>query len=148
MMTLARLRTLLSAYGADPVRWPEDERDAARALIAESADARAAYRQARDFDALLDKAPLQATPNVEATVLASRIAGSAVPRRIASATGLNALAARWSFGWPNFAALAAAGIAGFVVGWMDLGPGPSLAAEFDADIPALIAPIIDFEDLS
>lgn len=40
MMTLDRLRQIIAAYGANPRRWPDDERDAAEALVASSPAAR------------------------------------------------------------------------------------------------------------
>jgi hypothetical protein len=51
-MTPERFRALLDAYGADPRRWPEAERDAARAFAATDA---AALRVGRDAAAMLDR---------------------------------------------------------------------------------------------
>ena len=50
-MTLDRLRQILAAYGGDPDRWPDDERDAAEALIAASPAAREALAQEQTLDA-------------------------------------------------------------------------------------------------
>lgn len=49
-MNLKRLAELLDAYGADPARWPADERAAALALLAADARARAMQAQARALD--------------------------------------------------------------------------------------------------
>jgi len=56
-MTLERLRVLLDAYGASAVRWPEDERLPALALLARSAEAEALRRAAARLDAALDLVP-------------------------------------------------------------------------------------------
>lgn len=56
-MTLDRLQQLAAAYGADPRRWPESERDAAAALIAGSSAAREVLTQAGELDAVLAVVP-------------------------------------------------------------------------------------------
>lgn len=53
----ARLRAILEAYGGDPLRWPEAERDAMVALLAQSDEARRLHRQALSLDAALDALP-------------------------------------------------------------------------------------------
>ena len=64
MMTLDRFRTLADAWGADLARWPQPDRDAARALLAsaDAAAARAILHQAATLDAALahELAPLPA----------------------------------------------------------------------------------------
>ncbi len=55
MITLARLAELLEAYGADPARWPAEEREAALALLALSPEARRRRDEAARLDALLDR---------------------------------------------------------------------------------------------
>jgi hypothetical protein len=54
-MTPERFRRLTEAYGASPERWPDAERDAARALLA-SGDpgVLAAFADAQALDSLLD----------------------------------------------------------------------------------------------
>jgi len=79
-MTLDRLQQLLDAYGADPMRWPEEERAAALAMLARSAEARAALADAERLDAILDLAE-SAEPSSD---LAARIVAAAPavkPRR-------------------------------------------------------------------
>jgi hypothetical protein len=56
-MTLQRLQQLLDAYGADPDRWPWQERFAALLLLGQLAEARAQQEEAARLDALLDLAP-------------------------------------------------------------------------------------------
>jgi len=56
-MTRDRLKKILEAYGADPARWPADERIAAQALLETSADARDARDAAARLDATLGHMP-------------------------------------------------------------------------------------------
>lgn len=110
-MKRARLIDILDAYGADPARWPDVEREAAQALLARSAEAARAVAEARRLDALLDRAP-PITLDLDATALAA--AASAAPQRRRRGNR----SAGWSgFGWPRFAGLAACALAGFIVGW-------------------------------
>lgn len=71
-MSLQRFAQILDAYGARPERWPENEREEARALLQRSPGARAEHEAARRLDAALDTAPLL-TPSseLEARVLAA-----------------------------------------------------------------------------
>jgi hypothetical protein len=68
-MDRERFEQLLEAYGADPRRWPADERAAAEAFAAQNADAANALREARALDAALDQG--RAVPDT--TGLAARI---------------------------------------------------------------------------
>jgi hypothetical protein len=62
-----RLRQLLDAYGGNPDRWPQEEREAALALLETSPEARAARDRAADLDAILDRAPAEEAPSDLAT---------------------------------------------------------------------------------
>ena len=54
-LTSERFQAILEAYGAEPRRWPEGEREAAMAFMAEHADVAAAWLEAaRETDTLLD----------------------------------------------------------------------------------------------
>ncbi len=148
MTDLVRLRTLFEAYGADPKRWPAEEREAATALVAGSAEARAYAREAQILDSLLDRAPLRPDTQVDAAALAARISRTprlavstlpVTPRRREAPTAWN-----FAFGWPNFAALAAAGLIGFFVGWTDLGTSTSYAGR--NDVLDLMTPIVAADD--
>lgn len=55
-MSMARLRAILDAYGAEPRRWPAAERAGAEALIAASAEARALRDEAAALDDVLASA--------------------------------------------------------------------------------------------
>jgi hypothetical protein len=117
---LARARVVLSAYGADPSRWPAAERDALRALL----DATPGLAEDRHEEAALDRlistlpAPA-ASPALAARILAAaenhpRLRGWATSARDAA----NWLAALWPFGppWQPASAMAAAALLGLVVG--------------------------------
>jgi hypothetical protein len=121
MIAIDRLRSLIDAYGAEPARWPADERAAALLLLANSVEARAYVHEAEALDAMLNRAPLRPTVTVDPAVLAARI--TRTPRQHPAARVV--WFARPSFGWPNFAALAAAAVVGFVVGWTDLSTNPT-----------------------
>jgi hypothetical protein len=66
-MDKARFDAILAAYGADPRRWPADERAQAEAF---AAHAGAAVGEARALDAALDLAP---GPAPASDLLAARI---------------------------------------------------------------------------
>lgn len=79
---LERLRAIFDAYGGDPLRWPEDERDAALALLARSGDARRLHEDALRLDAALDLLPAAApSPGLEDRIVAAARGDGAVPRR-------------------------------------------------------------------
>ena len=59
-MDRERLRTIIEAYGAEPARWPADERGAAEALLARTPDLRELQRAELALDAALDSVPAQA----------------------------------------------------------------------------------------
>lgn len=110
-MKLERFAAIIAAYGGAKARWPESERDAAAALLAASPDARAALAEAQRLDRLLDRAPKPTLDLVPDMIAARAVAASqaAAGRRIA----------RRGFWWfvPGASGLAAAAIAGFLVGW-------------------------------
>ena len=56
-MTIDRFRHLAAAYGADFMRWPEQERNAAEDLLLRHAEARAILKQEAALDALLAMHP-------------------------------------------------------------------------------------------
>jgi hypothetical protein len=139
MMTFERLTSLIDAYGAEPERWPADERAAGLLLLANSAEARAYAHEAAALDALLDRVPLRPTVTVDPAALAARIVRA--PAR--PAPKQPSFAVRWGFGfgWANIAALAAAGIVGFMVGWTDLtAVTTATTATANRDIVDMIAP--------
>jgi len=109
-MTIERLRTILSAYGANPARWPASERAKAEALIARSAEARDALVEARALDATLDRA-ITPVPYIDPVALAA--AASASPQEKRKGGAARRL---WWLEWSPLAGLVAAGIVGLVIG--------------------------------
>ncbi|MBX3482474.1 hypothetical protein [Phenylobacterium sp.] len=126
-MTPDRFETLAEAWGGDVARWPDAEREAAAALMAEQpAWAAQALARAAELDAALDAC---AAPRVRG-VLAERIAAGAPRPR----------AARW-VGWlvpaGMGAGLAAACAAGVLVGAQASAPAGAAASDTDALVTAV-----------
>ncbi len=140
-MDFSRLQELLDAYGAEPARWPADERATALALIQDSVEARRRFTAARMFDDVLDRHAPVAPPRFDAATLAARIAATPRPSRAPA----RAPGALWSisFAWPNFAGLAAAAIVGFVVGWTDPSNVASPGASPGNDLLAFLSSLED-----
>ena len=125
-MTLDRLDDLLSAYGADETRWPAEKRQAARELIASSADARRLLDETRALDMLLNQAPVE-EPSAE---LMERLMAArprelveVPPRRASGGAGKGGwirgvAAALWPYGSSAFpaGALAASLVLGIALG--------------------------------
>lgn len=123
-MTIDRLRTILSAYGANPKRWPAAERAAAEALLSRSPEARGALEEARALDATLDRATLP-IPRFDPIALAAAISATPQARRQSARRR-----GGW-LGWTPLAGLVAAGVAGLVIGLSGLAPSPSVAASVE-----------------
>jgi hypothetical protein len=130
-----RLHQLLEAYGADPARWPDNERHHAARLHQAGGVAAAA----RALDAQLDlyAAPAASARLRQAILDRTRTLPQARPLSLAGWIGdlmpLRPL-------WPNLAGLAAALVIGFGVGFTDLG------AMADTD-PAVQSTVFGFESL-
>jgi anti-sigma-K factor RskA len=116
-MTLERLRAVIDAYGTSAQRWPETERAAAAALLAESAEARA-LATAAPLDELLDAVPaITPTAAMRAAILA------AAPRgRLRRGEGWRAFIGELG-GWRLAGAVLAASLVLGIVsgGWLSLG---------------------------
>lgn len=125
-MTPERFETLAEAWGGDVARWPDDEREAAAALMAERPDwAQGVLARAGDLDTALAafSAPRGASD------LADRIAATAPRARPGWQIWL---APAWMG-----AGLAAACAAGVIVGAQLSGPAP-MHEEPDAMVAAAI----------
>ena len=128
MTRMTRFQALLEAYGAEPGRWPAQERAEAQALLATSAEAAALREAAARLDALLDLAPAPAPARLSVSALAERVTRQA-QERIAPYRPLT----DWL--WVRAAGLAAAAIIGFVVGATQLtGVGDSTATTTPIDV--------------
>lgn len=104
-MERSRFEAIVGAYGADPARWPQGERDAALDFVrAHPETAGAALRREADLDGLLEEARLDPQPR---SGLEDRLA-RAIPSSPRGAASL-----------PDWAAMAAglALFAGFGAGW-------------------------------
>jgi hypothetical protein len=82
-MSLERLRALLDAYGANPDRWPPEERAAALALLEQSPQAQRWRDASARIDALLDHAP---GFEVSATLIDRILAAAPTPAPSANRT--------------------------------------------------------------
>jgi len=79
-LDLDRFRTIVDAFGADPSRWPETEKEAALFFLANSVEAAAIVDRAAQLDKMLDRVPLlQPSPELERIV-------AAIPERPRSAS--------------------------------------------------------------
>lgn len=108
IMTRDRFDHLASVYGGDLRRWPEAERDAARALLDQDKTARAVFAAADELDAFLDSAP---RPMASAALREQVIASAAgVGLRSRRSTRFDPLA------WLSGAGWAAAACAGVIMG--------------------------------
>lgn len=116
-MTLDRFRRIVAAYGADPVRWPPEERALATAFMAQTAAAHDLLAEARDLDRALD----DLVAEVPEPAMARLAAATAFPPPQATSSRGD----RWrpdlraALGlalWPRAAALASMAVLGIVVG--------------------------------
>jgi len=99
-LSIERLKALVSAYGAEPERFPADERAAALLLLSSSAEARALLERERELDVVLASAD---APELSPTLL-RRL--NEVPVRFPPATSRTSGWARalTAFGWAAAAA--------------------------------------------
>ena len=120
-MTYERFEYLTDAYGGDLRRWPEAEREAARAL--RDADPRAAVllREADGLDALLDAAPRPVASHALREAVIASAAGAGLRARRRGAIG--------PLAWLSGAGWAAAACAGVVF-------GVNLTSHLTADVQA------------
>ena len=70
-MTPVRLEELVSAYGSDPKRWPENERGDALMLLERLPELRERMREAQTLDTALDRMPSDVPAAAMARVMAS-----------------------------------------------------------------------------
>lgn len=125
MMTLDRFTAILDAYGAEPRRWPAEERDRASAFAHADPRGRALLAEARRLDATLDLDP---APTVRPELRARVLAAAPTPSQ-----ALSWAVAGWARLWAPRAGLVAAGLAGVMFGAV-LGGGDS-----DGGAQALLA---------
>ena len=81
-MNAERLKILADAYGADPRRWPQAEREAATALLTADPAAERLLFEARQIDLALDAAPRPAVSHaLRERVIATAATAGLSPRR-------------------------------------------------------------------
>lgn len=145
-MTPERLNEIIAAYGSEPSRWPEAEREAAQSVLA-AADI-ALLRDAAALDAALDAwGVAETSPDLAARIVEnSRSVAQAGSRRSLFTSLLHSL-----FGpsmMPQLAGLAVAIVIGFGIGIAGLGQSTEAQAQ-DLDLETLIlGPSSDLEWLS
>lgn len=105
-MTYERFEYLADAYGGDLRRWPEAEREAARALTAVDARAAALLAQADRLDALLGAAPRPVASHVLREQVIASAAGAGLRTRRRGGVGTLA----WLSAGAGWAAAACAGV--------------------------------------
>ena len=139
-----RFRKLLSSYGANPERWPEDERAAAVALLATSSEARALRDRAETLDRMLDTYRVDAADDgLRGQIIAAPHNPVFAPVEIDPKAGRRDV--RWRGIWPQFAALAGACVLGFVIGTSDL--AASGEPDSETDLASLIFGDDDLEGM-
>jgi hypothetical protein len=125
MMTLGQFVELLDAHGGDPARWPDPCRAPAQALLAASAEARAALAGAANLDALVARHCERRRSDQQAGMcVLARLEAPLPPQRRGLLPGLlPAALLEFDFApaWPRFAALVGIAVLGFAVGLSDAG---------------------------
>lgn len=149
LITLDRLQAMLDAYGAEPDRWPAEQRAGAVALIESSDEARAMFEEAAALDGVLDRMPV---PSVSPAHM-RRMRHLTMPSRRARAADVLAAVGDWlkpgsRFAWQS--AVAAAAVVGLVagIGFSEIvldheGDSPATVAAQEAAPPAILISGID-----
>ncbi|HOT09860.1 MAG TPA: hypothetical protein PK710_08825 [Polyangiaceae bacterium] len=112
---LDRFAELVEAYGANPKRWPEDERDAALMWLESSEDARRLVEEANHLDRWLESAgSITPSPALKGRIMAQMPRVSEVPL----SPWMRWVERIWPFGptWQPVAALVAAAMLGVTFG--------------------------------
>jgi hypothetical protein len=125
-MTLTELEAALDQRGSRLADWPAAEREAAGALLAVSPEARALFAAAAALDDLLAESRIGEAPPTAALVAAATALPQERPTAAPRPAARRRLPPRRSWRW---AALAAAAVAGFVIGIADARPD-RLPADF------------------
>lgn len=145
-LTAARFAALLDAYGAEPARWPEDEREAARRFAAtQPQTAEPLLAAARTLDRAMDAAlDAHAPPALSAKALAGLHPAARRPSPPGGRVFAGRLAAWWGMDWMGgdwrpAGALAAALVLGLLGGTAAPALAPFAPAEAVAADPTVEA---------
>jgi hypothetical protein len=145
-MQLADFARLIDAYGADPERWPPDQRAAALALAASDAGAETLLHEARGLDRLLDAAPIQAPSLALRTAVASAALPSLGRRHDGPGRSRRPLSGRWAAAAALAAACAAGAVTGVAAATRQAQPThPAVSADPAVDAARLLGEPIDAE---
>ncbi|MCH8183119.1 MAG: hypothetical protein IID55_08045 [Proteobacteria bacterium] len=144
-MPLGRFASLLDAYGAAPERWPEVDRAAAAALLADSEDARTLRREAAPLDDALDLVEAPAPSPELARRVEELISERPVTagRRLVTKPSLARRLGAWRAAWRP-AILAASGALGLAAGIAAAQPPQTTGTAFDTvELSALAGGLAD-----
>lgn len=121
-MTPDRFRELIDAYGADPTRWPANERKAALAFAQNDARAHAMLAEAKSLDALISGMQIE-PPTIDTARIVAAATRFAQEPDTANVVAFAAKrrVSRPVMMWARGAALAAATVCGFIIGMSDQG---------------------------
>ncbi|WP_292114281.1 hypothetical protein [Brevundimonas sp.] len=138
MMTAERFLALVEAWGADPRRWPTDERSAAEAFAAaHPGQARAALAEAESIDALLQASGSPAPSLALRDRVLASAASAGLQARRAGRRWMDRLGLALGAGW---AAAACAGVAAGVM------LGTHLTADAEADAILYQSSLLGLDD--
>ena len=112
-LSLTRAKEILNAYGAEPERWPEDERGDLLQLLAQSAELRALRETASELDDLLDEWQPEVISHTD--ILVGSLAAQTQPKQY-WADQLVAVFVPGLLGWRQAALAAAPLTLGFIWG--------------------------------
>lgn len=118
IMSSKRIEELLSAYGADSRRWPENERARALALMERLPELRTLVEEARGLDVQLDRKQ-EPVSSAGLARVSARIENSlSYPRPIREGAGLMTSIGTWFAEaiWPRAAAFAGVAMIGIIIG--------------------------------
>jgi len=126
-MTRERVQAILAAFGANALRWPEAEREAAQAWAAAHAqDFAALVREAEALDAAL---ACDMRDGADDEALAQRVLAMRNTNVVAGDFGRRRAANDW---WRSVAALAACAVLGLAIGFTGAPRNDDIAMDLDA----------------
>lgn len=124
-MNTEQFKGFLDRHGADPARWPPDERAAAERLIAGDAQARRVFKSARRLDAMLMHHMRKEQSDASSRARVMTKLAQPLPRQRQPFWRLPSVLLDWQFApaWPRMAALGACAVLGFFIGISGLDRG-------------------------
>ena len=133
----ARLQTVLDAYGADPARWPEQDRSELASLLEQDTELSDLIGGVRALDRVLDHATApQARDGAVARILAAATAdedGTVIPLDAARTLHRDTVTVPQRVAWPVAALMAASLLVGAFLGQTDFLTGNGTGTFLTAD---------------